>query len=150
MSSTPVIFRLLNPIMKSLLKSPIHSVVSNQIMILTFTGRKTGKSYSTPISYCQEDETVYSFTHADWWKNLVGGVQVRLLIRGQKYIGTAIPISEDREKMIFGLSKLLSAVPNDARYYDVTIDREGNLDRSDLELAVESSTMIEISLDGAL
>ncbi|UCD99525.1 MAG: nitroreductase family deazaflavin-dependent oxidoreductase [Chloroflexota bacterium] len=150
MSSTPFIFRLLNPVMKSVLKSPLHSLVSGQIMIITFNGRKSSKSYSTPVSYCQENETVYCFTHAGWWKNLVGSAKVRLLIRGQEHIGTAIPIREDREKKIVGLGKLLTAVPNDARFYNVAIDQQGNLDQNDLRRAVDNATMIEIRLDGSL
>lgn len=150
MSSTPFIFRLLNPVMKSVLKSPLHAMVSNQIMIISFTGRKTGQSYSNPVSYYQENETVVCFTHAGWWKNLVGGAEVSLLIRGQEHIGTAIPIHEDRERKIVGLGKLLTAVPNDARFYDVAIDQQGNLDQNDLGRAVDDATMIEVYLDGSL
>ena len=73
MSSTPFVFRLLNPVMKGVLKSPIHAMVSEQIMIISFTGRKSGQSYSTPVSYYQENANVICFTHAGWWKNLVGG-----------------------------------------------------------------------------
>jgi len=150
MSTTPFIFRLLNPVMKSVLKSPLHSMVSNQIMIFSFTGRKTGQSYSTPVSYFQENETVYCFSHASWWKNLVGGAKVRLLIRGQERIGTAIPIREDREKKILGLGKLLTAVPFDARFYNVEIDKQGNLDQNDLGPAADNATMIEVHLDGSM
>ena len=148
MSSTPFIFRVLNPIMIILLKSQIHTVVSKQIMILTFTGRKSGKSYSTPVSYYQENGVVYCFTHAGWWKNLNGGSEVRLFIRGEERKGNAIPISENREEKIIGLSKLLTAVPNDARYYDVTFDQQGNLDQNELKRAVDNATMIKIQLDG--
>jgi hypothetical protein len=148
MSSTPFIFRLLNPIMSLVLKSPIHSVVSNQIMILTFYGRKSGNSYSTPVSYYQEDGVVYCFTHAEWWKNLDGGVSVQLFIRGEEFTGNAIPIKENREEKIIGLSKLLTAVPSDTRYYDVSLDQQGNLVQDDLERAVDNATMIKIQLDG--
>jgi hypothetical protein len=81
---------------------------------------------------------------------LVGGAEVRLLIRGQEHIGTAIPIHEDRERKIVGLGKLLTAVPNDARFYDVAIDQQGNLDQNDLGRAVDDATMIEVYLDGSL
>ena len=147
MSSTPFIFRVLNPIMKGMLGSPFHSVISKQIMIITFTGRKSGQIYSTPVSYYQEDGSVYCFTHAGWWKNFDGGAEVHTLIRGQEFTGTAVSIRDNPEKMIGGLNKLLTAVPNDARYYDVKIDQMGNLDPGDLEQAVKGATMIEISID---
>lgn len=150
MSSTPAIFRLLNPVMKSVLRSPLHAMVSDQIMILSFTGRKTGQTYSTPVSYFKDNKTVYCFTHAGWLKNLVGGAKVQLLIRGQEYIGTAFPVRDDRERKIVGLGKLLTAVPFDARFYDVAIDQQGVLDQKDLGRAADDATMIEVRLDSLL
>jgi len=73
-----------------------------------------------------------------------------LLIRGQENIGTAIPILDDQEKKIVGLGKLLAAVPTDARFYEVAIDQQGNLDQSDLARAVDNATMIDVHLDGPL
>jgi hypothetical protein len=73
-----------------------------------------------------------------------------LLIRGQENIGTAIPILDDQEKKIVGLGKLLAVVPTDARFYEVAIDQQGNLDQSDLARAVDNATMIEVHLDGPL
>ena len=91
---------------------------------------------------------MYCFTHADWWVNLIGGKQVGLLIGGQEYTGEAVPIREDKEKMIAGLGKLLTAVPNDMRYYNVSTDAQGNLNQAELECAVDEATMIEITLAG--
>jgi deazaflavin-dependent oxidoreductase (nitroreductase family) len=147
MSSTPFIFRLLNPVMKGVLRSPLHSMLSDRIMIITFTGRKTGQDYSTPVSYCQENGTVSCFTHASWWKNLVGGASVRLQIRGREHSGIATPIDQDREKKIAGLAKLLGAVPWDAGFYNVTIDQQGRMDPKDLASAADNATMIEVYLD---
>ncbi len=147
MSSTPFIFRLLNPVMKGVLKSPLHAMISERIMVITFTGRRTGRVYSTPVSYYQDNGTVYSFTHAGWWKNLVGGARVQLQIRGQEYHGTATPISEDRERKIAGLGMLLKAVPGDARFYNVAMEPQGIPDQNDLARAADQATMIEVRLE---
>ena len=147
MSSTPFMFRVLNPVMMTVLKSPLHSMISDKIMIVTFNGRKSGKSYSTPVSYYQEDGFVYCFTHASWWKNLKGGAKIRLLIRRKAHNGIATPIRKDREKKIVSLGKLLTAVPNDAVFYDVRKDQQGNLEQSDLARAVDGATMIEVRLE---
>jgi len=150
MSSAPFIFRILNPVMMTLLKSPLHTLISDKILIITFNGRKSGKSYSTPVSYYQENGYVYCFTHASWWKNMNGGAKVRLLIRRVEFTGIATPIHENREKKIASLGKLLTAVPNDAVYYDVRKDQQGNLDQGDLARAVDDATMIEIRLEGSV
>jgi hypothetical protein len=41
-------------------------------MIITFTGKKSGKQYATPVSYFQENGSIVCFTHGHWWKNLRG------------------------------------------------------------------------------
>jgi hypothetical protein len=150
MSSTPVLFRLLNPVMIAILRSPLHSMLSNRIMVISFTGRKTGRTFTIPVSYCREDGTVICFTHAQWWRNLAGGRKVQLLIRKKEYTGKAISICDDQEKKKIGLTKLLTSVPKDAVFYGVAVDQDGTFNQDDLARAAAESTMVEISLEGSI
>ncbi len=76
-----------NPFMKRLLRSPLHGVVSRMYLLITFTGRKSGKTYSTPVQYAQDGGTLYIITSAGytWWKNLRGGADVQVHLRGRAY-----------------------------------------------------------------
>ncbi|MCS6835694.1 MAG: nitroreductase family deazaflavin-dependent oxidoreductase [Anaerolineae bacterium] len=76
-----------NPFMKWLLRSPFHSVVSRIYLLITFTGRKSGKTYTTPVQYAQDGATLYIITSEGytWWKNLRGGAQVQIHLRGTTY-----------------------------------------------------------------
>lgn len=91
----PAFFRTLmkiqNPVVKRLLKSPLHVIVSGTFMLITFTGRKSGTVYTTPVQYRRVEDTVYIITSAGytWWKNLRGGADVHLRIRGRAYAGHA-------------------------------------------------------------
>lgn len=80
-----------NPIMKWLLRSPLHSVVSGTYMLLTITGRRTGTVYTTPVQYAQQGDVLYAITSAGytWWKNLRGGAEVKVLLRGKSLSGQA-------------------------------------------------------------
>src|SRR3712207_1467404 len=72
-------YKIVNPTMAALLRSPLHRILSNDLMLLTFHGRKSGKRYTTPVGYMQEGNRLYFFSHAGWWKNLLGRpVTVRL------------------------------------------------------------------------
>lgn len=64
MSESPTIPPFLNKTMKTILRSPIHGMVSKSILLITFTGRKSGKTYTTPVSYSQDGDLVTIFTHA--------------------------------------------------------------------------------------
>ncbi len=89
--------RLGNVFIIPLLKSPLHGSLSSQIMLITFTGRRTGKTYTTPVEYRREGDTILvsSFKDRRWWKNLQGGAPVRLRVRGQDLPGVAQVFTQD-------------------------------------------------------
>ena len=147
MSETPSVPPILNRVMKVVLRSPLHRIVSNNLLLITFTGRKSGKTYSTPVSYFQEDGQVNIFTHANWWKNLRGGAPVTLRIRGRQLQGMAEPIADDKQAIAAALTAHLQKSSYDARFYDVTIDGQGNPRPEDVEKAVETVVMIRVQLN---
>jgi deazaflavin-dependent oxidoreductase (nitroreductase family) len=132
--------------MKFVLRSPLHSIVDKQILLITFTGRKTGKIYTTPVSYSQLDGQVYIFTHADWWQNLRNDAPVTLHIRGRELQGVAEPIAEDKHAIAAGLTAHLRKVRSDAKYYGVTFDDNGNPRSEEVEKAAQTVVMIPIRL----
>ena len=146
MSEIPTVPPIVNRTMKFMLRSPLHGMVDKQILLITFTGRKSGKTYTTPVSYSQSDDQVVIFTHADWWKNLRNGAPVTLHIRGRDLAGLAEPIAEDKPAVAAGLAEHLRKVPSDAKYYAVTFDAEGNPRSEEVEKAAQTAVMIRVRL----
>ncbi len=146
MSQTPTIPPFVNRTMKLVLRSPVHGIVSKTVLLITFTGRKSGKTYTTPVSYSQNGDQVYIFTHADWWKNLRSGAPVSLRIQGRELQGLAEAVAEDKSAVATGLAAHLRKVPSDARYYDVTFDDHRNPRAEEIEKAAQSVVMIRIRL----
>ena len=74
-----------NDFMSWVLRSPFHRLLSDGMMLITVTGRKTGKRYTTPVGYYHEDGYLWVITSRDrtWWKNLQGGAEVSLLFKRQ-------------------------------------------------------------------
>jgi deazaflavin-dependent oxidoreductase (nitroreductase family) len=146
MSETPTIPPALNRAMDFILRSPVHGIVSKSILLITFTGRRSSKIYTTPVSYSQVDGQVTIFTHADWWKNLRGEAPVTLRIRGRELHGLAEPIAEDKAAVAAGLIEHLRKVPSDARYYGVTFDDHKNPNADEAEKAAQTTVMVRIRL----
>jgi deazaflavin-dependent oxidoreductase (nitroreductase family) len=146
MSQTPSVPPYVNQAMKFVLRSPVHGMVSKSVLLITFTGRKSGKTYTTPVSYSQDGEQVTIFTHATWWKNLRNGAPVVLRIRGRELQGLAEPIAEDTQAVAAGLIEHLRKVPSDARYYGVTFDDHKNPRADEVEKAAQTVVMIHIRL----
>jgi hypothetical protein len=132
--------------MKLVLRSPVHAMVSNTILLISFTGRRTRRTYTTPVCYSQYGNEVHIFTHADWWKNLRGGAQVTLRLRGRDVQGMAEPVAEDKQAVAAGLTAHLQKVPSDCRYYGVTLDDHQNPRPEEVEQAVRTVVMICVRL----
>jgi deazaflavin-dependent oxidoreductase (nitroreductase family) len=146
MSETPTVPLYVTSTMKFILRSPMHGMVSKTMLLITFTGRKSGKTYTTPVDYSQDGDQVTIFTHANWWKNLIGGAPVTLRIRGRELQGLAQPVAEDKQAVAAGLAAHLRKVPSDARYYQVTFDDHGDPKAQEVEKAAQSVVMIRIQL----
>jgi hypothetical protein len=139
----------LNRLMSGLLRSPLHWPISRTIMLITFTGRKSGKAYTTPISYARQGDVVTAFTRSRWWRNLDGGAPVTLRIKNKEFQGQAAAEAEDRQAIAEGLRGFLRSVRFDARIYGVEFDDDGQPNWQDVQQAAEKVTMIRVQLKGA-
>lgn len=108
--------RLQNPLMKWLLVSPFHGVVSRMYLLLTFTGRKSGKVYTTPVQYAQQGDTLLIITSAGyvWWRNLKGGADVRVRLRGQDITGRG-DVSQDAQAISDAVAAIYPQLGADRR-----------------------------------
>ena len=79
-------YRLVNPFFEALLRSPLHFLVSNRLLLITFTGRRSGEEFTTPVAYDRDGETlaITSTTDSDWWRNLRGGQPVTVHLRSER------------------------------------------------------------------
>jgi hypothetical protein len=91
------ILRLLNPILRWLLASPVHWPWSRWFAVLAWKGRKTGRPYSTPVSYVREGSTAWLTTGDKWWRNLIDGAPVTLWIAGRSYSATTVAVTNEEE-----------------------------------------------------
>ena len=149
MSDTPTIPPIVNKTMAWILRSPLHGIVSKGVLLITFTGRKSGKRYATPVSYSQQGDEVSIFTHATWWKNVIGGAPVTLYLRGREMPGVADAVTDDKQAIAAGLAEHLRRVRSDAKYYGVTFDNAGNPNAAQVEQAVQTVVMIRVRLEPA-
>ena len=146
MSERPAIPPYVNLVMKLVFRSPVHGMVSKTVLLITFTGRMSGKTYTTPVDYSQYGDQVFIFTHATWWKNLRGEAPVTLLIRGREVQGLAEPVAENKHAVAAGLTEHLRKVPSDAKYYGVTFDDQRNPRAEEVQNAAQNVVMIYIRL----
>src|SRR5271169_1183835 len=83
-----------NRLIVGLLGSPLHAPVSGRLLLITVTGRKSGREITLPVMYTREGDTlkipVMWPERKLWWRNLRDGAPVRLRLRGRDIAGNAV------------------------------------------------------------
>src|SRR5690349_24649181 len=91
------ILHAINPFVAAILRSPLHGLLSRQLILLTYTGRKTGKRYTIPVGYARDGDALVVFSSRSWRRTLRGSAPVEVLLQGRRYTGTAVPIEDPEE-----------------------------------------------------
>ena len=82
-----------NPLVCAVLRSPLHWLLSLGLMLITVTGRRSGRRYTIPVGYHQLDDCIVVLVaearSKQWWRNyrIPGGVELH--VRGTTRRGTA-------------------------------------------------------------
>ncbi len=151
MTITTAFYRyMVNPVMRGLLKSPLQGALSKNIAILHFTGRKSGRALSTPLSYTRENNTVrlLSSQNTRWWMNFrEADAPVEVEIGREKLGGTAHLLEGDSEALREGVRRFLVALPRDAAVYGIKLDRDKTPVEASLAKAAARLVLVEIALD---
>jgi deazaflavin-dependent oxidoreductase (nitroreductase family) len=131
-----------------LLRSPLHPMLSGSTLLITVTGRKTGRQLTTPVNYYRDGDTLWVVTQRDrtWWRNLRGGAPVQLRLRGQAVSGMA-EIVLDPEAVARQLGRYVQEIPMSARALGIhVVDGEPNAE--DLNRAAQSRVFARIQVCG--
>lgn len=135
-----------NKTIKYLLRSPFHGILSKNMLLISFTGRKSGKTFTTPVSYSREGDLLYIFTHATWWKNLDPNIPITLHLQGKDVLGLPEPVAEDKKAVAEGLMGHLKRTPYDAKFYGVTLDENKNPRWEEVEAGAQTTVMIRVRM----
>ena len=114
-------------------------------MLVTFSGRKSGKKFTTPVRYIQNGQAVRCFTSSEnqWWRNMRGGAEVVLRIRGKDIPYRALAIENNPEEIKKWLTNYLGLFPQDAEYHDIRLNKDESLVEEDLERASHNAIVVE-------
>ena len=73
---------------------------SNIIMVITTTGRKSGKLFTVPIGYQRDGDTIIAFTVggiSNWYKNVAQNPLVTLEIKKKVYPMRGVYVTDSQE-----------------------------------------------------
>jgi hypothetical protein len=95
-----VLNRTANPVVRAVLSSPLHPLLSRNPALITVTGRQSGRRYTFPVGYRQGGDRVIVSVgqpgRKQWWRNLIEPGQVEMRIRGARRKGQALARGDER------------------------------------------------------
>lgn len=136
-----------NPIVRWFLRSPLHFLMSKHTLLMTYTGRRSGHRYTTPMNYLRSGDEFYitSLRTHTWWRNLRGQVAVELRVQG-KDLQARAEVIEDETAVADQLMVYFSRAPRLARLYGVKHDARGTLDAGDLLQTAQKMVIVKATL----
>ncbi len=120
----------MNKTMKICLKTPgLQSLIGRYLGLITFTGRRSKRQITTPVTYYRDNERVLILTKAtrSWWRNFATHPDVRLRLAGKTLAGSAEAITDQDAKLPL-LNEFLKHRPRDAKGYGVELGPHNELD----------------------
>lgn len=76
------LLKAINPVLRLALRTPLGPAL-NQFMVVNFTGRKTGRRFSVPVSAHHLDGDLYVILEAGWKHNFRDGAPAVVLHNGR-------------------------------------------------------------------
>ena len=135
-----------NDFMSWILRSPFHGMLSDGMMLITITGRKTGNKYTTPVGYYRENGYLWVITSRDrtWWKNLQGGANVDLLLK-RKPIAATADLDLDEKAVEARIYEYLRHVPQAAKPMKIHME-DGKPNPQDIANTAKDRLFVKIKI----
>jgi len=107
-----------NVVMRQVLRLPFPTPLSGSLMLLSFTGRKTGRTYHQPVSYVRDGDLLLTPGGGRWKLNLRDDQPVRIRLRGRD-VSARPEFIRDPDEVERTLTKMVALNPRVASFVPI-------------------------------
>jgi deazaflavin-dependent oxidoreductase (nitroreductase family) len=135
-----------NGLMGLMLRTPlIQRLMGRMFALMTVTGAKTGRRYTTPVQYLRHDGefVVLSQRMRKWWRNIETQRDVEMRIEGVTTHGHARIASDEEARAV--VADCLRNEPRVAQFYGLTPDAGGEIEAEGLDRLLERVAVIVVT-----
>jgi ABC-type molybdate transport system ATPase subunit len=142
------LWRIINPLVVFILRSPLHFLASKNLIFITFQGRKSQKTYNIPVSYHREGNDLIALTLKQnlWWKNLKPIKRTQITLLGNKEDVSLTIVDQDTKFIKEKMRELIIEKPIDAYFAKVKLDNNRLPLEEDLEEASQKHIVLKFTL----
>ena len=139
---------LINPIVAWLARSPLHFIMSHQVLVIQFKGRKSSKLYRVPVSYHKHESSYTCVTLRSniWWKNLKDITHTQIWLKG-KLVDAQIDLEYSNDQIVEDtLRNLVTNNKIDAYFAKIRLNKDGSPVADDLAYAAKLHTVLKFTI----
>ena len=98
--------RTINVVVRALLASPLHRLLSGSVLLLTYTGSSSGRPHTLPVQYARDGDClavlVGDSANKQWWRSLRQPVPVQVRLAGVEIsaIGELVADADQRARLL--------------------------------------------------
>lgn len=133
--------KFFDAVVRGLLRSPLHPVLSGRLAVVTVTGRKTGRVYQVPVGYVEHDGEILVGSPGTWTRNLRGGAPASVRVRGRE-LPMRGEVITDADQAAPLYKAVLARNPTHGRFVGITLDEQGEPRREQLRTAFERGIVL--------
>jgi hypothetical protein len=127
------VMRMINVPMRRVLSLPFPTPLGRRLMVVTLTGRKTGRIYRQPVSYVKDGDTLLTPGGGAWTRNLREDTAVPARING-KTVRLRPELVRDPDEVVRLLGLMAESNPRITSFVPF-FDKDG-IDRTKLDNAL--------------
>jgi hypothetical protein len=134
-----------NDFVKFFLRTPLR-IFMGDTMLITVTGHRTGKKYSTPVGFYRENGCLWVMSSRDrtWWRNVRGGAKVTLLLQGKQTNAFAC-VEEEESAVEMRLVDYIQHIPMAAKPMGIRIENQ-TPNREDVRRVAKAKLFVKLVL----
>jgi deazaflavin-dependent oxidoreductase (nitroreductase family) len=139
----------LNPLVVRLLRSPLHRVLGGGLMLITVTGRRTGRVYTIPVGYQRDGDVLHVLVskarRKQWWRNFRSAAPLQVELRGERFAAVGRVVDPRSEQFVRVVEATLRRLPLLARQLGVAWDARAGLSGAQREMLARETALVEIA-----
>ncbi|MBW1832973.1 MAG: nitroreductase family deazaflavin-dependent oxidoreductase [Deltaproteobacteria bacterium] len=132
------------------LRSPLHWPLSFGLMLITFTGRRTGRSYTIPVGYQRHGDILTILASEaqkkQWWRNFHEAAQVEVRVKGKTLQGAAHLVPPSAPEFTARAEETLRRLPWMGKVFGVKYRRGEPLDDEQVATLRRNIAVVQVTL----
>jgi uncharacterized protein YndB with AHSA1/START domain len=139
----------LNPLVVRLLRSPLHHLIGGGLMLITVTGRRTGRRYTIPVGYQRDGDVLHVLVskarRKQWWRNFRDATPLEVELHGARFAAAGVVVEPSSARFFAVVEATLRRLPMLARQFGIVWDPSAGLDAEQRDVLSREVALVAIT-----